>query len=78
VQEDADRHRRTRRHRERGGRRDGSGLSLAIVDGVAARMSLDEALEAEALGQGRAFGTADFTEGRPAFLDRRPPSFSGR
>jgi enoyl-CoA hydratase/carnithine racemase len=41
-------------------------------------MSLDEALEAEALGQGRAFGTADFTEGRAAFLDRRPPSFSGR
>jgi 2-(1,2-epoxy-1,2-dihydrophenyl)acetyl-CoA isomerase len=54
------------------------GLSLAIVDDVAAGMSLDEALEAEALGQGRAFGTADFTEGRAAFLDRRPPSFSGR
>jgi enoyl-CoA hydratase/carnithine racemase len=53
------------------------GLSLAIVDDVAAGTSLDEVLEAEAVGQGRAFGTADFAEGRAAFLDKRPPTFSG-
>jgi enoyl-CoA hydratase/carnithine racemase len=54
------------------------GPSLAIVDDVAAGMSLDAALEAAALGQGRAFGTADFAEGTAAFLDERPPTFSGR
>jgi 2-(1,2-epoxy-1,2-dihydrophenyl)acetyl-CoA isomerase len=53
------------------------GLSLALIDRVAAGMSLADALEAEALGQGRAFGTADFAEGRAAFTDKRPPEFSG-
>jgi 2-(1,2-epoxy-1,2-dihydrophenyl)acetyl-CoA isomerase len=54
------------------------GLSLALIDDVAAGTPLADALEAEALGQGRAFGTADFAEGRAAFTEKRPPGFSGR
>ncbi len=39
--------------------------------------SLDEQLELEAELQGEATQTADFAEGIAAFLEKRPPSFSG-
>lgn len=41
----------------------------------AAPMSLDVALEMEAMGQAGCFGTADFEEGRTAFLEKRKPKF---
>jgi len=40
-------------------------------------MELDEALEDEALRQGIAGATADHSEGLAAFLEKRPPRFSG-
>ncbi|GAA4696975.1 2-(1,2-epoxy-1,2-dihydrophenyl)acetyl-CoA isomerase [Promicromonospora umidemergens] len=41
-------------------------------------LSLDEALEAEALGQTRCGSTSDHTAAVAAFLDRRTPVFTGR
>jgi 2-(1,2-epoxy-1,2-dihydrophenyl)acetyl-CoA isomerase len=43
-----------------------------------AEATLDEQLEREAILQGEAGGTADHAEGLAAFLERRPPRFSGR
>ncbi|MGE3931979.1 MAG: enoyl-CoA hydratase/isomerase family protein [Rhodospirillaceae bacterium] len=38
-------------------------------------LSLDAALEMEAIGQGVSQQTSEFTEGRNAFLEKRPPKF---
>ena len=40
-----------------------------------ASQSLDEALRSEADAQAILFQTADFREGRDAFLEKRPPVF---
>jgi 2-(1,2-epoxy-1,2-dihydrophenyl)acetyl-CoA isomerase len=44
----------------------------------AARASLDEQLALEARLQSSATQTEDFREGVTAFLEKRPPRFSGR
>lgn len=40
-------------------------------------MALDAFLKSEADGQGLLFATPDFAEGRSAFLEKRPPVFTG-
>jgi enoyl-CoA hydratase/carnithine racemase len=54
------------------------GMSLELVDRASRGSPLLDSLEQEAVGQGRASRTADFAEGRAAFLGRRQPQFSGR
>lgn len=43
-----------------------------------AHLSLSQAIEAEAQAQQICMGTADFQEGHDAFVQKRPPRFSGR
>jgi enoyl-CoA hydratase len=51
-------------------------LALACVD-VGLDLDLDAALREEATRFGEACGTADKAEGTRAFLERRPPAFTG-
>ena len=54
----------------------GVGLTKRLFE-HAFTASLDEQLELEAALQQEATGTADFAEGVSAFLDKRPPRFTG-
>jgi 2-(1,2-epoxy-1,2-dihydrophenyl)acetyl-CoA isomerase len=53
------------------------GMTKRLFDN-AALATLDEQLELEAQLQGDAVQSEDFREGVAAFLEKRPPSFSGR
>lgn len=55
-------------------------LSNAFAKALLARMpaDLDAVLQAEADAQGLLYTTADFAEGRDAFLAKRQPRFTGR
>lgn len=53
------------------------GLIKAQING-AERSSLDEALEGEARAQHIVYTTNDMQEGIKAFIERRPPDFTGR
>jgi 2-(1,2-epoxy-1,2-dihydrophenyl)acetyl-CoA isomerase len=55
----------------------GVGLSKRLFD-HAAGATLDEQLALEAELQNEATGTDDFREGVAAFLEKRPPNFTGR
>jgi 2-(1,2-epoxy-1,2-dihydrophenyl)acetyl-CoA isomerase len=55
----------------------GIGMTKRLFD-RAARSSLDEQLALEAELQSAATKTADFREGVSAFLEKRPPRFTGR
>jgi 2-(1,2-epoxy-1,2-dihydrophenyl)acetyl-CoA isomerase len=55
----------------------GIGMTKRLFD-RAARASLDEQLALEAELQSAATKTADFREGVSAFLEKRPPRFTGR
>jgi enoyl-CoA hydratase/carnithine racemase len=49
-------------------------LVRRIVD---EHLSLTDVLAAEATAQGDAAGTPDYVEGMTAFVEKRPPNFSG-
>jgi 2-(1,2-epoxy-1,2-dihydrophenyl)acetyl-CoA isomerase len=53
------------------------GLTKRLI-GHAGEMTLDEQLDLEAKLQAVAAGTMDFAEGIAAFLEKRPPDFTGR
>jgi 2-(1,2-epoxy-1,2-dihydrophenyl)acetyl-CoA isomerase len=55
----------------------GIGLTKRLFD-HAPRATLEEQLELEAELQSQATGTADFAEGVAAFLEKRPPRFTGQ
>jgi 2-(1,2-epoxy-1,2-dihydrophenyl)acetyl-CoA isomerase len=55
----------------------GIGMTKRLFDG-ALEATLGEQLEREAQLQAAATGTEDFREGVAAFLEKRPPKFSGR
>ncbi|MBV9510023.1 MAG: enoyl-CoA hydratase/isomerase family protein [Caulobacteraceae bacterium] len=58
----------------------GAPLSNEVVKALLARGhgALEEALAAEADVQGVLYGTEDYNEGYAAFLEKRPPQFTGR
>lgn len=43
-----------------------------------AHEALDTYLDRESLAQAVVFGSEDFAEGNRAFLEKRPPAFTGR
>ena len=55
----------------------GIGMTKRLFD-HAGNATLEEQLELEAQLQSTATGTDDFREGVAAFLEKRPPKFSGR
>jgi enoyl-CoA hydratase/carnithine racemase len=60
---------------------EGPPISLALIKRqleTARVASVDDALDAEARAQGRAFQTHDLQEGAAAFREKRPPRFAGR
>ena len=59
---------------------DGPPVAIALMRRAFARdtSSLEAALALELDGQTHLFSTEDFTEGRTAFRERRPPRFEGR
>jgi 2-(1,2-epoxy-1,2-dihydrophenyl)acetyl-CoA isomerase len=58
----------------------GPGQSYAMIKNALNHwpLALDSFLELESVMQAVAFSTQDFKEGRKAFLEKRPPSFSGK
>lgn len=59
---------------------DGPPVSIGLIKAqveAAWNSPVADALEHEAVAQGRAFGTEDLREGAAAFVEKRPPRFTG-